>query len=80
MTRVSLSVLFTFLMLFSKAQGVASEPQMADRLRADGKIYIVITVIAIIFAAIIVFLTALDRKIKKLEDQLNEGRDPKNKN
>jgi len=40
---------------------------MADALRSNGKIYVVVLVICTIFAGIILFLVALDRKIKKLE-------------
>ena len=43
---------------------------MADAFRADGKIYIVISVIAIIFLSIVVFLIAIERKLKKLENQI----------
>jgi hypothetical protein len=45
----------------------ASEPDMASALRSNGKIYVVVLVLATIFAGIIVFLVRLDRKISKLE-------------
>jgi len=57
-----------FLLLFTiagKAQETA--PQMADALRSNGKIYVVVLVLATIFAGIIAFLVRLDRKISKLE-------------
>ena len=65
--------LFIFLMvsMFAKSQ-TASEPQMADMFRDNGKIYVVITVIAMIFVAIVLFLVNLERKIKKLEKRLKE--------
>jgi len=37
----------------------------------SGKIYIVIGVIAIIFIGIILFLVSLERKVKRLENQIN---------
>ena len=40
---------------------------MADALRANGKIYVVVTVIGIIFTGIISYLVYIDRKISKLE-------------
>jgi hypothetical protein len=40
---------------------------MADALRSNGKIYVVVTVLATIFAGIIVFLVRLDRKMTRLE-------------
>lgn len=57
---------FTFVM---HAQQV--EPQMADKFREDGKIYVVITVIAIIFVALAGFLFYIDRKLRKIEDKVN---------
>ncbi len=43
--------------------------EMADAFRADGKIYVVITVLGIIFACLTLYLVYLDRRIKKLESQ-----------
>ena len=53
-------------------EGVIAEPQMADKFREDGKIYVVITVIAMVFLAIVIFLIALERKVKKIEHQIND--------
>ncbi len=52
----------------------AQNAEMADSFRQDGKIYVVTAVIAIIFLAIVVYLIVIDRKVKKLEEDL------KNKN
>ena len=46
-----------------------TKPEMADALFANGKIYVVVVVLAIIFAAIILFLVMLERKISKLEKE-----------
>ena len=48
----------------------AGEIEMADALYADGRIYVVVAVVATIFTGIIVFLINLDRKIAKIEKQL----------
>lgn len=45
------------------------EVAMADELRANGKIYVVVLIIAIIFAGLIAYLVHLDRKISKLEKE-----------
>lgn len=45
------------------AQGV----DMADTLRSEGKIYLVVGVITIIFIGIVVYLFTLDRRISKME-------------
>ncbi|TVR79750.1 MAG: CcmD family protein [Chitinophagaceae bacterium] len=41
--------------------------EMADKLRADGRIYAVLAVMLIIFTGIIAFLVYIDRRISKLE-------------
>lgn len=48
----------------------ADGPQMADALRENGKIYIVISVIGLIFISLALFLVFIERKVKKLEDEL----------
>jgi hypothetical protein len=47
------------------------EPQakMADLMRSEGRIYVVVAVILTIFAGLILYLVRLDRKISKLEKQ-----------
>ena len=50
----------------------ANELEMADKLYADGRIYVVVAVVATIFAGIIVYLINLDSKISKLEKQLKK--------
>lgn len=42
--------------------------EMADTLRSEGKIYVVIAVLLVIFSAVAVYLFILDRKVKKLEN------------
>ena len=60
-----ISLLFPFL---GKAQS-ATAPQMADTFRSEGKIYVVITVISIIFICLIGYLTYIDMKLRKLENK-----------
>lgn len=51
----------------------AQEVQMADKMREDGKIWVVVGVIAIVFVGIITYLFLLDRKISKIEKSLIVG-------
>lgn len=55
------------LFLFVTASFAQQDVEMADTLRSSGKIYVVVTVIALIFVGLAVFLFALDRRIKKIE-------------
>ena len=49
------------------AQEATVEPQMADTFRSEGKIYVVIAVISIIFMCLIGYLVYIDIKLRKLE-------------
>ncbi|QJW89349.1 CcmD family protein [Spirosoma taeanense] len=53
-------------------QPVADGVEMADQLRADGKIWVVVAVIAAVFVGIILYLVRLDRQIGKLEKEIKE--------
>ena len=44
--------------------------EMADVMRSEGKIYVLVGIIVIIFAGITVYLINTDRKISKLEKNL----------
>jgi hypothetical protein len=74
MIKKILSLMFICVSLLSQAQQViiSSEPQMADMFREEGKIYVVISVISIIFLALVVFLVYIERKLKKIEDKVNK--------
>jgi protein-S-isoprenylcysteine O-methyltransferase Ste14 len=49
------------------AQG--ADIEMADKLRQDGKIWVVVGVVLLIFAGVIFYLIRLDFKISRLEKQ-----------
>jgi CcmD family protein len=42
-------------------------PQMADAMRANGKIYVVVAVVSIILLGIFLYVIRLDKKISQLE-------------
>jgi len=46
--------------------------EMATGLYQSGKIYVVVTVLSIIFAGIICYLIMLDRKIGRLEKEMDQ--------
>jgi CcmD family protein len=52
------------------AQEKCERLEMADGLYQSGKIYVVVTVLAIIFVGIASYLIMLDRKISKLEKEI----------
>lgn len=50
----------------------AEAPEMADGLRSDGKIYVVVAVVGLIVAGLLLYLITLDRKVSKLEQQIKK--------
>ncbi|MBW7465869.1 hypothetical protein K0O23_02225 [Pontibacter aydingkolensis] len=48
------------------------EVEMADTLRQDGKIYVVVIVLVTILAGMIAYLVTLDRKVTRLEKQMRD--------
>ena len=48
------------------------EVEMADTLRQDGKIYVVVVVLLTVLAGTILYLVVIDRKVSKLEKQLKD--------
>ena len=63
-----LSLIMLVLSIGAQAQTV----EMADTMRSEGKIYVVVGIILIVLAGLIFYLVTLDRKTKKLEDQLSQ--------
>ena len=53
--------------LLTQAQDAA--PQMADELRSNGKIYIVLACVLMVLAGMIAFLLILEKRLSRLEKQ-----------
>jgi len=54
-----------------------SNVEMADALRADGKIYVVVLVVMIVFTFLTIYLVLTDRQVKKLEKDVKSLGDNK---
>ncbi|MCH7403988.1 CcmD family protein [Belliella aquatica] len=76
---------FIILFLLISLQGMAQEKiaiteedynnskiEMADVMRSEGKIYVLVGVIGIVFAGILVYIINTDRKVSSLEKLLKE--------
>lgn len=46
--------------------------EMADTMRADGKIYVLVAIIATLFAGFVIYIVITERKVNKLEKSLKE--------
>lgn len=60
----------TFLLMMVSLAANAQNAEMADVMRSNGKIYVVVGIILIVLAGLITYLFLLDRKITKLENKL----------
>jgi K+-transporting ATPase A subunit len=70
----AVALLLPLLLLASAAFAqapAATEPEMADALRASGKIYVVVLVLVIIVTGLLVYLIRLDGKVSRLEREVN---------
>lgn len=65
MKKLMATLMFSFISLLGFSQ--AAEVEMADTMRANGKIYVVVGIILIVLIGFILYLFALDRKIGRLE-------------
>lgn len=66
MKKLIVTILFLFAMISSFAQ---EKVEMAEALRSSGKIYVVVSVIAVIFLGIATYLFYLERRLSKLEKE-----------
>ncbi|MGY2134243.1 CcmD family protein [Hymenobacter sp. HD11105] len=63
-----LALLGTALQAFAQT---ADTPEMADALRQNGKIYVVVAVILVVVVGLIGYLISLDRKVSRLEKEIH---------
>ena len=66
---MSKRILVTIYLLVITTTFASAQTEMADVMRSNGKIYVVVTVLATIFAGIFAYLVYLDRKITRLEKE-----------
>ena len=64
--------LFTLIALLIANMGFAQDVEMADTMRSNGKIYVVVGIILIILIGLIFYLFSMDRKLSKLEKELDK--------
>ncbi|MEQ8624051.1 MAG: CcmD family protein [Vicingaceae bacterium] len=64
-----LGIILSFLSFLTQAQPI----EMADQMRASGKIYVVVAVLVTILVGLIIFLITIDRKVKRIEQELKQS-------
>lgn len=73
MKRIKYLLTALLIPVFSLLQA-QNEVEMADNMRSEGKIYVVVAVILMVLTGLILYLFLLDRKVKKLEKMVS-GKD-----
>jgi positive regulator of sigma E activity len=61
------SLILFFLPLITLAQ--TEEVEMADTMKSNGKIYVVVAVLGIVLAGILIYLISIDKKVRNLENK-----------
>jgi CcmD family protein len=69
MNKISLFLL-SIVSFFSTS--ALAQPEMADTMRSEGKIYVVVAILLVIFAGLIGYLVFLDRKVTRIEKKITE--------
>jgi CcmD family protein len=67
MKQIAKILLLTGLFFTAQAQ---EQAEMADTFRSDGKIFVVVAIILVIFIGLISYLFLMDRKITRIEKRL----------
>ncbi len=68
--KILLVALFCIFFIQIQAQ-VVKPVEMADTMRSNGKIYVVVAVILTLFAGLIFYLINLDKKISRIEKDVD---------
>ena len=58
-------------LLISSFVAKAQEVQMAETMRSEGKIYVVVAVLSVILIGLFIYLITIDRKVSNLEKEIN---------
>lgn len=72
MIRLKKIITLFLLLMFSvitKAQDGTKKVEMADLMRSNGRIYVVVAVMLIILVGLLLYVVRLDRKISKMEKE-----------
>ena len=72
MERLRNILLVLFLSAFGAMAQNPNNVEMANAFRENGKIYVVVAVVVIIFVGLFVYLISLDKKVSRLEKKLNK--------
>ncbi|HEY0740036.1 MAG TPA: CcmD family protein [Chryseosolibacter sp.] len=72
-----ISLIAFFTAFLTQQAAFAQDAEMADGMRANGKIYVVVAIILIVLVGLIIYLFLTDRKLTRIERQLQDTVKPK---
>jgi uncharacterized membrane protein YcjF (UPF0283 family) len=64
-----LFALITFLLFSFSTFAQTEQPEMADAMRSNGKIYVVVVVCLVILLGLVAYVVHVDRKISRIENK-----------
>ena len=62
-----------FMLLFSAIAFAQEKPEMADVMRSNGKIYVVVAVCLTILLGLFIYVFTVDRRVRKMEGRKGEN-------
>jgi CcmD family protein len=72
----NLKYLLTFVIIFCCNLSIfAQESGMENTMLKSGKINVVVAVVAVIFIGIVLYLVRMDRKLTKMENEINSNKE-----
>jgi hypothetical protein len=71
MTKFFRTLSFLFFLSLTTVWG-QDRAEMADTMRTEGKIYVVVAIIVIVLAGLIFYLFTIEKKVKKLEKLVSD--------
>lgn len=71
MNKSILKKVITAYMVLLSAVGYGQQVEMADTMRQEGKIYVVVAVLVTVFVGLIIYLIIQENRLSKIEKKLN---------
>ncbi len=68
MNKLIITIIFLFISLLAFTQ----EIEMANLMRSNGKIYVVVAVVLILFLGLFFYLFKIDKKVSELEKEIKQ--------
>ena len=68
----SIKIVCVALLLLAGSPAIGQDAEMADTMRSEGKIYVVVAMILMVLTGLFIYLFQLDRKLVKMEKMIGD--------